>query len=80
MIERAFATIKQRGLKPDIKTWTIRIESHGNKGNFDKVQQLLNDMNECGIRPNIVTYTTLINCYLKFNRLDKVQQICDQMI
>ena|SRR3990167_8845138 len=80
LIERAFATIKQRGLKPDIKTWTIRIESHGNKGNFDKVQQLLNDMNECGIRPNIVTYTTLINCYLKFNRLDKVQQICDQMI
>lgn len=54
--------------QPDVQTYSILIKSCLQNFAWDKVQDLLSDMEAQGIQPNTVTYNTLIDAYGKARR------------
>ncbi|KAK6779647.1 hypothetical protein RDI58_021831 [Solanum bulbocastanum] len=52
--------MKEVGLSPNHRAWTILIDICGGSGNVEGALQILRAMREAGIQPDVVTYTTII--------------------
>ncbi|KAB1199476.1 hypothetical protein CJ030_MR0G022769 [Morella rubra] len=66
--------------QPDVQTYSILIKSCLQNFAWDKVQDLLSDMEAQGIQPNTVTYNTLIDAYGKARRFAEMESILMEML
>ncbi|KAJ6687055.1 ATPASE EXPRESSION PROTEIN 3 [Salix purpurea] len=66
--------------QPDVHTYSILIKSCLQVFAFDKVQDVLSDMESLGIRPNTVTYNTLIDAYGKAKMFAEMEATLMEML
>ncbi|EOA26604.1 hypothetical protein CARUB_v10022664mg [Capsella rubella] len=62
-----FDTMIERGLIPDLFTYTIMIHTYCRRSELQKADDLFEDMKQRGIKPDVVTYTVLLDRYLKLD-------------
>ncbi|XP_010510862.1 PREDICTED: pentatricopeptide repeat-containing protein At2g26790, mitochondrial-like [Camelina sativa] len=62
-----FDTMVERGLIPDLFTYTIMIHTYCRLNELQKADDLFEDMKQRGIKPDVVTYTVLLNSYQKLD-------------
>ncbi|CAA0372208.1 unnamed protein product [Arabidopsis thaliana] len=62
-----FDTMVERGLIPDLFTYTIMIHTYCRLNELQKAESLFEDMKQRGIKPDVVTYTVLLDRYLKLD-------------
>lgn len=74
-----FKDMKQAGVKPDCKTYSILMCSF-KKGKFwRECVQFFDEMNQSGIIPNAVAYNTLIDCLSKAGKRDLALKYYEMM-
>ncbi|CAE6013941.1 unnamed protein product [Arabidopsis arenosa] len=65
--QQLFDTMVERGLIPDLFTYTIMIHTYCRLNELQKAESLFEDMKQRGIKPDVVTYTVLLDRYLKLD-------------
>ncbi|KAJ0799148.1 putative tetratricopeptide-like helical domain superfamily [Helianthus annuus] len=69
-----------KGLKPDVRTYTVMISVYCQEGLFVKGKKLLRKMEENGCLPNRVTYNVLVRELLKKNECEEAEIYLEEMI
>ncbi|KAK3405948.1 hypothetical protein EUGRSUZ_K02161 [Eucalyptus grandis] len=84
LFDKAFLILEQmkstRGCQPDVHTYSILIKSCLQVFAYDKVQDLLSDMEAEGIKPNTITYNTLIDSYGKAKMFAEMESRIAEML
>ncbi|XP_031123569.1 pentatricopeptide repeat-containing protein At5g48730, chloroplastic [Ipomoea triloba] len=84
LFDEAFSLLEQMkntpNCQPDVFTYTILIKSCLQVYDFDKVRDLLSEMERQRIKPNTVTYNTLIDSYGKAKRFTDMESILVEML
>ncbi|KAI9115341.1 hypothetical protein K1719_013660 [Acacia pycnantha] len=62
-----FESFVQRGFTPDVKTYTLMINSCCKINCLQEAHNLFQDMKKRRIKPNVITYTVLLDGHLKSN-------------
>ncbi|KAK3405949.1 hypothetical protein EUGRSUZ_K02161 [Eucalyptus grandis] len=78
--ESALKMKSTRGCQPDVHTYSILIKSCLQVFAYDKVQDLLSDMEAEGIKPNTITYNTLIDSYGKAKMFAEMESRIAEML
>ena len=56
-----FAEMQQKGLQPDLITYSTVISACGNGGDAERALQLFVEMQQKGLQPDVITYTAVIS-------------------
>ena len=83
MVDRAEGVFQQmidKGVKPDIQTYTCLIHGYLSTGQWKEVVQRLKEMYTRGLRPNVVTYNTVIDGLCKAHAVNRAEGVLQQMI
>ncbi|XP_021771743.1 pentatricopeptide repeat-containing protein At1g62680, mitochondrial-like [Chenopodium quinoa] len=75
-----FSSMKTKGIKPNVVTYTSLIRGLYNSGCGDEAQRVLTEMLESNIAPNIKTYSMLVDMFCKDGCVDQAQSILKHMI
>ncbi|KAJ0657534.1 putative tetratricopeptide-like helical domain superfamily [Helianthus annuus] len=75
-----FDEICLKGLKPNVRTYTVMINVFCQEGLFGKAKELLRKMEENGCLPNSVTYNVLVQELLKKNECQEAEIFLEEMI
>ncbi|XP_024360773.1 pentatricopeptide repeat-containing protein At5g02830, chloroplastic [Physcomitrium patens] len=59
------------GLVPDVKSWSILLDSYGSKGDVEGASEALEEMKAAGFKPDVVAYTSLIQACVQAGHLEK---------
>ncbi|KAF2290652.1 hypothetical protein GH714_014883 [Hevea brasiliensis] len=79
-----FYDMKQRGIKPDLVTYTVLLDGH-QKAHIRKADNLLDavclfdEMIVRGLKPDTVTYTVLLSGFCNRGDVDRAVDLLDQM-
>ncbi|KAH0906219.1 hypothetical protein HID58_038046 [Brassica napus] len=68
-----------KGVKPDVKTYTIMIGGLCKKGSLSEAGMLFRKMGEDGIAPNDCTYNTLIRAHLRGSDISTSVELIEEM-
>ncbi|KAB2636564.1 pentatricopeptide repeat-containing protein [Pyrus ussuriensis x Pyrus communis] len=72
LFDKAFSLLELMKNTPDVHTYSILLKSCLQVFAYDKVQDLLLDMETQGMRPNTFTYNKLIDAYVKSKRFAEI--------
>ncbi|KAL3840276.1 hypothetical protein ACJIZ3_024867 [Penstemon smallii] len=65
---RLFASMREKGIEPDVITWNILISSCTQSRQCDIAIKLMNEMKSSGINPDVFTWTSMILGFAQNNR------------
>lgn len=75
-----FHSLSNKGLQPDVKTYTIMIKGLFSEGLTSEVNMLLKVMEENRCSPNDFTYNTIIRGLIGNNEMSRAIQVFHEMV
>ncbi|XVE70076.1 hypothetical protein DITRI_Ditri10aG0042800 [Diplodiscus trichospermus] len=78
-----FNNMKERGIKPDVITYTVLLKRHTERNlrtdNLQDAIRIFDEMIDTGMEPDNVTYTALISGYFKRGNVEKAVTLVNEM-
>ena len=69
--------MSQRGLQPDVVTFTAMINGLCKEGKMEEANGLFELMNQGGLQPDVVTFTTLISGLFKVGKMEEANGLLE---
>jgi pentatricopeptide repeat protein len=73
--EAAFEELKQRGMRPTMKSHMLLLSAHAKSGNVSRCEEVMAQLHKSGLRPDTFTLNAMLNAYGRAGRLDDVERL-----
>ncbi|KAF2298367.1 hypothetical protein GH714_023304 [Hevea brasiliensis] len=75
-----FSRLFEKGLQPDVYTYSIIIKGLCNEGLLDEAYKVFRGMEECGCLPNGCCYNVIIQGFLRHKDIPEATLLIDEMV
>ncbi|CCX33287.1 Similar to Mitochondrial group I intron splicing factor CCM1; acc. no. C4R5P7 [Pyronema omphalodes CBS 100304] len=79
VVEKMFADLQERGIKPTVYTYGHLLKAYSQTKNVAAAAQAFQEMQAAGIEPNLIVYTSLIQTCINRQEFDTAWQIFNLM-
>lgn len=71
--------LSEKSYQPNIRDYSVLIDSHANENRLEDAERILKKMNEVGILPDMIISKVLVHMYSKAGYLDRAKEVFESL-